>query len=52
MIEQPIDAIDGVLVHAPVNVAGRVGSYALTYRTGRTDSAFVIGGVRRNNGED
>lgn len=47
-----LDTIDGVLVHAPVNDAGRVGSYALTYRTGRTDSAFVIGGVRRNNGED
>ncbi|MBX9663019.1 MULTISPECIES: helix-turn-helix domain-containing protein [Sphingomonadales] len=47
-----LDTIDGVLVHAPLNDAGRVGSYALTYRTGRTDSAFVIGGVRRNNGED
>ncbi len=47
-----LDTIDGVLVHAPVSEAGRVGSYALTYRTGRTDSAFVIGGVRRNNGED
>lgn len=47
-----LDTIDGVLVHAPVSEAGRVGAYALTYRTGRTDSAFVIGGVRRNNGQD
>ena len=47
-----LDTIDGVLIHEPVNEAGRVGSYALTYRTGRTDSAFVIGGVRQNNGED
>lgn len=47
-----LDTIDGVLVHAPVSEAGRVDAYALTYRTGRTDSAFVIGGVRRNNGQD
>jgi hypothetical protein len=47
-----LDTIEGVLMHAPVGEDGRVGSYALTYRTGRTDSAFVIGGVRQNNGEE
>ena len=47
-----LDTIEGVLVHAAASEAGRVGSYTLTHRTGRTDSAFVIGGVRRNNGED
>jgi len=47
-----LDTIDGVLVHAPVGDNRRVSAYALTHRTGRTDSAFVIGGVRRNNGED
>lgn len=47
-----LETIEGVMAHAPVSEAGRVESYALTYRTGRTDSAFVIGGVRRNNGQD
>ncbi|MGB3845427.1 MAG: ATP-binding protein [Sphingopyxis sp.] len=47
-----LDTIEGVLVHAPVSEAGTVGSYALTYRTGRTDSAFVIGGVRQHDGEE
>jgi len=47
-----LDTIEGVLVHAPAGEGGRVSSYSLTYRTGRTDSAFVIGGVRRDNGED
>jgi len=39
-------------LHAPVGEEGRVGSYALTHRTGRSDSAFVIGGVRQHNGEE
>lgn len=47
-----LDTIEGVLVHAPINEERRVGSYALTYRNGRTDSAFVIGGVRQLNGEE
>jgi hypothetical protein len=47
-----LDTIEGVLVHAPVNESGHVGSYALTHRTGRTDSAFVIGGVRHFQGEE
>jgi hypothetical protein len=47
-----LDTIEGVLMHAPLGEEGRVGSYALTYRNGRTDSAFVIGGVRQHNGEE
>lgn len=47
-----LDTIEGVLMHAPLSEEGRVGSYALTYRNGRTDSAFVIGGVRQHNGEE
>lgn len=47
-----LDTIEGVLMHAPIGEEGRVGSYALTHRTGRTDSAFVIGGVRQDNGEE
>ena len=47
-----LDTIEGVLMHARVGEDGRVGSYALTYRTGRTDSAFVIGGVRQHDGEE
>ncbi|MBT2246263.1 ATP-binding protein [Sphingobium sp. BHU LFT2] len=47
-----MDTIEGVLVHAQVSETGRVKSYALSHRTGRTDSAFVIGGVRQNNGEE
>lgn len=47
-----LDTIEGVLMHAPVGEDGRVGSYALTHRTGRSDSAFVIGGVRQHNGEE
>lgn len=47
-----LDTIEGVLMHAPIGEEGRVGSYALTYRNGRTDSAFVIGGVREYNGEE
>ncbi|SEI96112.1 hypothetical protein SAMN05518849_1026 [Sphingobium sp. AP50] len=45
-----LDTIEGVLMHAPVDETGSVGAYALTYRAGRTDSAFVIGGVRQGNG--
>ncbi|OHT20237.1 hypothetical protein [Edaphosphingomonas haloaromaticamans] len=47
-----LDTIEGVLMHAPIGEEGRVGSYALTHRNGRTDSAFVIGGVRQDNGEE
>ena len=45
-----VDTIEGVLAHAPVDrEAGTVGSFALTHRTGRTDAAWVIGGVRLGN---
>jgi len=44
-----LDTIEGVLMHAPVDETGSVGSFALTHRTGRTDAAFVIGGVRQGN---
>jgi hypothetical protein len=47
-----LDTIEGVLAHAPPGDEGRVGSYALTYRTGRTDAGFVIGGVRQHRGEE
>lgn len=47
-----LDTIEGVLMHAPIGEEGRVGSYALTHRTGRMDSAFVIGGVRQHNDEE
>lgn len=49
-----IDMIEGVLMHAPVNAeTGTVGAFTITHRTGRTDSAFVIGGVRQdNNGKE
>jgi len=47
-----LEMIEGVMMHAPVGDDGKVASYALTYRTGRTDSAFVIGGVRQHNGEE
>lgn len=49
-----IDTIEGVLQHAPIATdTGTVGSFAITHRTGRTDSAFVIGGVRPgNNGKE
>ena len=46
------DTIEGVLMHAPIGREGRVGSYALTHRTGRMDSAFVIGGVRQHIDEE
>lgn len=46
-----IDMIEGVLMHAPVEAeTGTVSAFALTHRSGRTDSAWVIGGVRRGNG--
>lgn len=42
-----IDMIEGVLQHAPVDAdTGTVQAFAITHRSGRTDSAFVIGGVR------
>lgn len=45
-----IDMIEGVLQHAPVDSGtGTVGSFAITHRTGHTDSAFVIGGIRPGN---
>jgi hypothetical protein len=48
-----IDMIEGVLQHAPIDAnTGTVGSFAITHRTGRTDSAFVIGGVRPGNGRE
>ena len=47
-----LDTIERVLMHAPVSEDGRVGSYALTYREGRMDAAFVIGGVRLFGGEE
>jgi hypothetical protein len=47
-----LDTIEGVLMHAPISDEGRVASYALTHRSGRTDSAFVIGGVHQQNGEE
>lgn len=47
-----LDTIEGVLVHAPIDETGRVTSYALTHRTARTDCAYVIGGVRQQNGEE
>lgn len=48
-----IDTIEGVLLHAAPDAEGRVGAYALTHRTGRTDAAFKIGGIRQNQaGQD
>ena len=49
-----IDLIEGVLLHAAIDAkTGTVSSYALTHRTGRTDAAWVIGGIRtRDNGEE
>jgi len=41
-----IEMIEGVLMHTPVDQSGVVGSTALTYRTGRTDVAWNIGGFR------
>ncbi|WP_206240444.1 AlbA family DNA-binding domain-containing protein [Novosphingobium terrae] len=41
-----LDTIEGVLQHGPVDKDGRVEAYAMTFRTGRVDAAFVIGGVR------
>ena len=41
-----VEMIEGVLMHAPVNDAGTVRSMALTYRSGRADAAWTIGGNR------
>lgn len=45
-----IEMIEGVLMHTPVNDVGTVRSMALTYRTGRTDVAWTIGGTREIQG--
>jgi hypothetical protein len=49
-----IDMMEGVMLHTPIKAdTGRVRSFAITYRTGRTDVAWTIGGVRQNNqGQD
>lgn len=49
-----IDMIEGVLMHAPIDPqTGTVRSFALTHRAGRTDIAWIVGGVRQNQrGED
>lgn len=45
-----IDTIEGVLAHGPIDPdTGTVGSFALTHRNGYTDSAWVIGGIRKGN---
>jgi hypothetical protein len=47
-----LDTIEGALVHTPVSAEGRVEAYALTHRSGRVDAAYVIGGVRRRDGDE
>lgn len=49
-----IEMIEGVMLHTPINAeTGRVRSFAITYRNGRTDVAWTIGGTRQNNqGQD
>lgn len=49
-----IEMLEGVLLHTPIDrETGRVRSFALTYRDGRTDVAWTIGGKRRaQNGEE
>lgn len=49
-----IDMIEGVMLHTPVDEAtGKVRSFAITYRNGRTDVAWTIGGTRQNQqGQD
>ena len=49
-----IELMEGVMLHTPIDAAtGRVRSFAITYRDGRTDVAWTIGGVRQNNqGQD
>lgn len=41
-----VQMIEGVLMHTPLTDTGTVRSTALTYRTGRTDVAWTIGGNR------
>jgi hypothetical protein len=44
-----IDMIEGVMLHTPIDEeTGRVRSFAITYRNGRTDVAWKIGGTRQN----
>ena len=41
------DTIEGVLTHTPIDrETGTVRSIVVTHRTGRTDSAWTIGGIR------
>ncbi len=45
-----IDMIEGVMLHgAPNRETGDVFSFALTYRSGRVDCAFPIGGLREGH---
>lgn len=44
-----IEMIEGILIHTPINEeTGRVRSFAITYRNGRSDVAWTIGGIRKN----
>ena len=49
-----VEMIEGVMLHTPIDPdEGRVRSFAITYRNGRTDVAWTIGGIRQNQqGED
>lgn len=45
-----IEMIEGVMLHTPIDAeTGRVRSFAITYRSGRTDVAWTIGGTRQND---
>ena len=43
--------LDGVLMHTPISEGNLVRSYALTHRSGRTDVAWTLGGLRESQGE-
>ncbi len=47
-----IFTLEGVLMHTPLDDAGRVRSYALTHHAGRVDAAWTIGGVRDVQGKE
>jgi hypothetical protein len=47
-----IHALEGVLMHTPLNDVGRVRSYALTHWAGRVDVAWTIGGPRDIRGQE
>ena len=48
-----INMIEGVVLHNPIDAAtGTVPSFAVTHRSGRTDVAWTIGGVRTSNSND